>query len=201
MTKPWDNQAVDPFDETLPSPRFDQKAVNSARPVVPIKDELEDEMTLTAAQNFRRPRGASFISFWKPSWPLALVITLALAVVATGAVVMKRQSTMPSQNEEPVPATAFAVIGGESDEDVQLSRRAERTVQRPRSRGRNDYDQGIYYGALPPGKEELNKGRDEGRGKFEKGEDRGEEKRKDKEEKRRDKEKERGKERRSKVPI
>lgn len=198
MGRPWNNQADDPFDETVISPRFDQKAVSGARPVVPITVEREDEITHTAEQKFRQPRASSLISFPKPSWPLALVITLALFVVTAGAVVVKRRSSMPSQYQEPVSATAYAVIGGESVDDAQSSRRAERTVQRPGSRGRNDYDQGVYYSVVPPGKVEPNRGRDEDRGKFEKGEGSGEEKRRDKEEKWRDKEKERGKDRRGK---
>lgn len=193
MRKPWNNQADDTFDETLISPRFDQKAISDARPVVPITAGREDEMTLTAARNFRRARVSSLISFPKPSWPLALVLSLTLFVVAVGAITIKRRSSLPSQNQAPASATAYGLIGGESDETARPARSDGSARRRTEGRGGNGYDRHDYYGVLPARGAEPDKGRDEDRGKFEKERGRGEEKRKDKADKGRDREKGHGK--------
>jgi hypothetical protein len=193
MTKPRNHQADGPYDETVISPRFDRKAVSHARRVVPIAGAREVEMGGTAARSFQRRRTSSNVPFSRPSWPLALLITLALVAVAAGAVAIKRQSSTPSQYQEPASATAYAVIAGELDEDVRATRSAGSPRLKPRSRVRHDYGRDGYYNVLSPGKAELNEGRGEGRGKFEKGEGRGEEKRGGKEDKWRDKEKGRGK--------
>jgi hypothetical protein len=185
------------FEDTLVQPRFDLKAINGARRVVPITDEMKEEPSPRAAESFYKPRISSLISFSKPSWPLALAITLALVSIATGATALHRRLSSPSQYQAPVSVVAFTVIAGESDEDARPGRRMESDSRRPGERARNDY-RSEYYSVLPPAKVELNKGRVEDRGKYERVEERGEAKRRDKEDKWRDKEKERGKGRRGK---
>lgn len=200
MGTPRNNQSDSPFDETVISPRFDQKAISGARRVVPIADEQEEKTAFAATRSFNQPPASSPGFFSKPSWPLALALTLALAAIVTGAVKVHRQSSSPSQSQykEHVSAAASIVIEGEAEEGAGSTGRSESRGQRPGNRARNDYGRAGYYNALPPGKVELNERRIEDRGKYGKGESRGEEKRAYKEDRWRDREKERGKGRRGK---
>jgi hypothetical protein len=188
MAKPLDNQSDDTFDETVIPPRFDQGAVRGARRVVPITDET-DEVTRTAALSQSWLRDSSPITFSKPSWTLALVITLALFVVAAGSVAVHRRASGPSPNHEGVSATASTVIDVESTGETKSRRRSE-SNGRSRAGAENGDDRNGYYA----GQRIFIEGPDEGRGKDNRGEGRGEGERRDKDEKWKDREKEREKE-------